>query len=155
MLPELFANIICVLHALFLAWMAFTPFTSNEPMLVLHAIVTPFLWFHWWINSDVCALTLAEQYLRGVESKESFFYNLVSPIYKIEDEHIRQFSWVASLVLWLVTISKIYAKPSMIKAVFMPWKNRHFHASSSAEVEAASADVEAPSVAAAGRGMTS
>ena len=121
MASELMANIVFVLHILFVLWALIVPFTNNEPMLVLHMITMPFLWLHWWIHDDTCALTLAERYLRGVECKESFFHNLVSPVYKIEDQDVRQVSWWLSIILWLVTMSKVMARPAMIKEVMMPW----------------------------------
>ena len=118
---DIMANVVFLFHVLFVIWAVVVPFTNNEPMLVLHMITMPFLWLHWWIHDDTCALTLMERYLRGVESKESFFHNLVSPVYKIEDTEMRQVSWLVSIVLWLITMSKVLARPAMIKEVMMPW----------------------------------
>lgn len=112
------ANVCWVLHVLFLLWVIAVPFTNNEPMLVLHLMVMPFLWFHWWLNDDTCALTLMERHLRGVPSDQSFFHNLVSPVYKIKDRHVRMASQWASLVLWLITLSKVLKRPGMIRDVF-------------------------------------
>ena len=82
----------------------------------------PFLWFHWILNDDTCALTLIEQKLRGLNpsecKKKSFFFNLVSPVYKIQDDAIRQAAWVASIGLWLVTVSKVMKRPAMVKDMF-------------------------------------
>ena len=116
------ANLIWVLHILLVIWLVVTPFTQNEPMLVLHLIMVPFLWFHWILNDDTCALTLIEQKLRGIDPSEcaekSFFFNLVSPVYKIQDDAVRKISWVLSIALWLVTLSKVMKRPSMIKDIF-------------------------------------
>ena len=116
------ANLIWLLHILLVVWIVVTPFTQNEPMLVLHLIMVPFLWFHWVLNDDTCALTLIEQKLRGIDPSEcaekSFFFNLVSPVYKIQDDSIRKLSWVISIVLWLVTLSKVMKRPSMITDIF-------------------------------------
>lgn len=113
------ANVCWVLHILFVLWVLIVPFTNNEPMLVLHLIMLPFLWFHWWVNDDTCALTLAERSLRGVPSEESFFHNLVSPVYKIRDSDVRSASWVISILLWLVTLAKVLQRPAMIREVFL------------------------------------
>ncbi len=118
MQSPLLANLVWLLHMLFLVWVVVVPFTNNEPMLVLHLIVMPFLWFHWWLNDDTCALTLMEQHLRGVSSEQSFFHALVSPVYKIQDGDVRALSWVFSVVLWLVTLSKVMNRPAMIREVF-------------------------------------
>lgn len=121
MLSQALANIVWCLHILFIVWMVVVPFTNNEPMLVLHAVVVPFLWLHWAMSEDTCALTVAERWLRGVEKSESFFHNLMSPIYVIQDDDVRKWSWVASIVLWLVTMSKVMKKPHIFKDVLLPW----------------------------------
>jgi hypothetical protein len=115
----LLANVCWVLHVLFVLWVIVTPFTNNEPMLVLHLIVMPFLWFHWLLNDDTCALTLAERTLRGVPSEESFFHNLVSPVYKIRDSDLRSASWAISVLLWLATLAKVLRRPDMIRDAFL------------------------------------
>lgn len=112
------ANLCWLLHIMFVLWVVITPFTHNEPMLVLHLMVMPFLWFHWVLADDTCALTLMERHLRGVPSDESFFHNLVSPVYKIRDKDLRAASWIASVVLWLITLSKVLQRPQMIRDVF-------------------------------------
>jgi len=118
MKSEFLANVIRVLHILFIIWVVVTPFTNNEPMLVLHLFVVIFIWVHWWANQDTCALTLIERHLRGVSSDESFFHNLVSPVYKIQDQQLRPIIWAASLGLWFVTLSKVLKRPQMIRDVF-------------------------------------
>ncbi len=112
------ANVCWVLHVLFVLWVLVTPFTDNEPMLVLHLMVMPFLWLHWAVNDDTCALTLAERHLRGVSANDSFFHNLVSPVYKIRDQDLRVVCWWFSVGLWLVTLSKVLRRPAMIRDVF-------------------------------------
>lgn len=114
----LLANLIWLLHVAFILWMIVTPFTSNEPMLVLHAFVCPFLMFHWIVDEDTCSLTLLEATLRGVPCEKSFFYSLVSPIYKPRDQDVRAVAWVATVGLWLVTLSKVLRRPAMIGDVF-------------------------------------
>lgn len=119
-MPNAFlANVCWALHIAFVLWVLIVPFTNNEPMLVLHLFVLPFLWFHWWVNDDTCALTLAERSLRGVSSEESFFHNLVSPVYKIQDSDVRSASWVISILLWLVTLAKVLQRPAMVREVFL------------------------------------
>ena len=118
MQSTLLANVCWAIHLLFVAWSVVVPFTNNEPMLVLHLFVMPFLWFHWLLNDDTCALTLMERHLRGVSSDDSFFHALVSPVYKIQDKDVRSVSWLLSVVLWLITLSKVMQRPAMIKEVF-------------------------------------
>lgn len=102
------ALVVGLAHAAFLAFMVLAPFSSNRQALVLHALVTPFLWVHWALNDDTCFLTLVEKRLRGVhDNNDSFMHQLVSPIYAIRDADVRAWSWAASIALWLVTLSRV------------------------------------------------
>jgi hypothetical protein len=118
MQSEFLANIIYVLHILFILWFIITPFTNNPEMLVLHLVTVPFIMFHWVIQRDDCCLTLVEMKLRGLdyntESNKSFFYNLVSPFYIIRDENMRAYAWVVSICLWFITFLKVTKNPSMV-----------------------------------------
>lgn len=122
MANEFLANVVWLLHVLFVIWMIVTPFTNNEPMLVLHLVTGPFLWMHWITNQDACSLTLMESYLRGVPCEKSFFHSLVSPVYKIRDDDIRMCAWIVSVVLWLITVSKVLKRPRMISDMFRVFK---------------------------------
>jgi len=120
---SLAANAIYFLHMLLVAWIVITPFQNSEPMLVLHLFSMPFLWLHWLMNDDTCCLTIVECKLRGIEptdaKNKSFFFNLVSPVYKIQDADVRQLAWVLSIVLWLITLHKVLKRPDMIKEMFV------------------------------------
>jgi hypothetical protein len=129
MKSEFLANVVWVLHVLFVLWLLITPFTNNGPMLVLTAILIPFLWVHWSLGlcnmggpgrQDICALTLAERYLRGVDSSESFFHNLVSPVYMISETSMSRICWGVTIVLWLITVRKIMKNPGMVSDAFFP-----------------------------------
>lgn len=117
------ANVIAVLHVLFIVWFTIAPFTNSPPMLVLHFITYPFLLLHWATNVDSCCLTLVEQKLRGVESDRSFFHNLVSPIYllsAVPDKDLRQGVTLAAGLLWLVTVNKMLTRPQYWREAFNP-----------------------------------
>ena len=59
-----------------------------------------------------------ERHLRGVSSDESFFHNLVSPIYILPDAAVKNGVRGISVVLWLITLSKVLKRPQMIRDVF-------------------------------------
>jgi hypothetical protein len=69
------------------------------------------------------------------QPSESFFYNLVSPVYKIRDEEIRVAAWWASIALWFVTLSKVLHRPQMIKDVFMHAANPQNYAQYSRTID--------------------
>lgn len=116
---EFAANVIKLIHILFIVWFVITPFTSSEPALVMHLFTAPFLMLHWAMNADECSLTLMEMKLRGIEKCEhSFMWNVVSPIYKPRDADLKSVAWLVTIALWLVTLSKVWRRPGMIKDVF-------------------------------------
>ena len=116
------ATVVWVLHMAFVAFMVLAPFSDDDEFVTLHFLGTPFLWLHWALNDDTCALTLLEKNLRGIRAdNKSFFHSLVSPVYKIRDEHVRVLAWGASVVLWFVSASKVARRPGMVKrALFGP-----------------------------------
>jgi hypothetical protein len=104
------ANVVFVLHVLFVCFVVVTPFTEREELLTLHAFIIPFVCFHWFLANDACFLTLIEQRLRGVPSNKSFFHALMSPIYKpaeFNDPQLKQAVWVCTLVLWALSVRKL------------------------------------------------
>ena len=116
------ADVIRIFHILFIIWFIVTPFTSNEPMLVLHLITAPLLMLHWILNDDTCCLWLAECKLRGIEKSESFFYQLITPFYRMDesvnDDNTARGVWYLTLGLWLVTLVKVCRDPGIIKRPF-------------------------------------
>lgn len=96
------------LHLVLVGFMVLAPFSANRAVLVAHLVATPFLWLHWLLNSDACALTLLEQQLRGgVPAHRTFMHALVSPVYKVSDADVRSVAWLGSALLWLVTLSRV------------------------------------------------
>ena len=101
------AWLVWALHVAFLGFMMWAPVSGNKLALVAHVLVTPFVWVHWVLNDDTCALTLLEKRVRGCDDASSFMYNLVSPVYKVRDADMRAWSWAGSVVLWLVSVSQV------------------------------------------------
>lgn len=120
---QFLANLIWLLHIAFILFYVITPFTDIHKYTEMHILMLatgPLLWIHWLCNSDECALTHLENFFRGgVEKKDSFFFNLVQPIYQpTNDQQIRQFIWVASISLWLITLAKFIKNPCVFKNFF-------------------------------------
>lgn len=99
------ADVIKILHAAFAFLNILAPFSGSQDLLRYHAVVMPFLYLHWITNDDTCALTLLETRLRGCPNRESFFHNLVSPVYKFRATTI---VWVLSLALWIVSMVRYF-----------------------------------------------
>jgi len=110
---ELWLLIIKTLHWSFFVWMTVTPFTNNRENLVLHAILCPFLLFHWILNNDTCAVTELEKKISGkTENTQTFVGSIISPIYKFVDKvdvpDDKKITKLTLLLLWVLTIKKLY-----------------------------------------------
>ncbi len=99
------ANIITVVHVLFVLWMLYAPFSKNPEVRVAFIVLTPFLWIHWILNDSTCALTLLEAKLRGLDGvSESFVHRIVAPVYQISDCTMQRVSWLVTIVLWIYAV---------------------------------------------------
>lgn len=100
--------VVRAIHILFIVWMIYAPFSGREDMLVLHAIVAPFLMLHWILSDAGCILTQIEKYLRGLDHEsESFIHSIVAPIYVIDDRSLKPCIFGSTIVLWLITLSQL------------------------------------------------
>lgn len=101
---DVLANVVRALHMLLITFVVIVPFlyfTNAEliqgplklwPLLILHFTVCVSLLVHWKFNDDTCFLTVVESSLRGIPMKNSFMHSIVSPIYKIQNETMKQVS---------------------------------------------------------------
>jgi hypothetical protein len=100
------ADLIKILHAAFTFVNLLAPFLDSQDLLRYHVVIMPFLYLHWITNDDTCALTLLETRLRGVPNRQSFFHNLVSPVYKFRASNV---IWILSLTLWIISMVRYFA----------------------------------------------
>src|SRR5579871_866178 len=100
--------IIQILHFLFILFVLFG-ILSNDPMvLVLYLFTLISLQLHWFMNNDVCCLTITERIITGRTNDESYMHRLVSPIYKIPDKQLAWLSKVVVYVLIILTLVKFW-----------------------------------------------
>lgn len=108
-----------VLHIIFVIFYCLVPFLpleTFEEAHILHLATGPLLFIHWWLNSDECCLTQLECAVTGKPKDDSFFYNLVSPIYhQASDCDVRRMVWIVSILLWLITVAKFIRTPDPLK----------------------------------------
>lgn len=82
-------KIIQLLHLLLCLFIIFGPFfINNKDTLIIYIVLVSFIILHWILSSDVCALTLLEQYITGESSDYTFVGRLVKPVYNITNRHI-------------------------------------------------------------------
>lgn len=126
MFRDIILTIITVIHYIYIIFIVAAPFTNTTVLLLLHAIFVPFMIFHWILNNDTCFLTVMESYIRksingekigdlqGLLDKkeECFSYKLVGPIFnfKEDNQNFSTFIYTSVLVLWGISIYKLYKK---------------------------------------------
>jgi hypothetical protein len=96
-------NIIFTLHAVFLIWLIVIPFVNDERLLQMYSILIPFIFYHWSVNDDTCAMTQLETYMTGKNKDETFFHRLVSPVYKMDDTAANNLLKSMLFFLWMFT----------------------------------------------------
>ena len=121
---SILAGIIFVVHLLFVLWAIWAPFSGVDAMIILHVTAMGSVMLHWLLRDSTCCLTLLEAYVRGIPPDQSFFYRLISPVYKqASDEVIRTVVWIAALLLWSRSVYLVAQRPSMILEVLLPFRN--------------------------------
>lgn len=124
------AVVVRAIHLAFVLWMVWTPFKGGVDFLLMHAVTVPGLLVHWAVHSDGCVLTFLEKKMRGIEEdSKSFIWNIVNPIYKIDDCVLKRLVGWTTVALWAVTLWKLWKHYSSKK------KSRNFRANSGEESE--------------------
>lgn len=93
-------NIIFWIHVVIFIAAIIVPFTNDKRNLEFYSILIPFLFFHWSVNDDTCALTQAEMHLTGQKKEETFIHRVVSPIYKMDDTDSNNLTKTLFFGLW-------------------------------------------------------
>lgn len=103
------ATLISGLHALYVLWFMYAPFSENILQLSLHVVVAPAMVVHWLLNNDTCVLTAIEAGLRNISPGETFIGRLMSPIYLLPDGN-HQILWYGSAgFLWVRSLTRLRA----------------------------------------------
>ena len=104
-------NIIFVIHIIVFVTSLIIPFSSNVKYLKMYSMIIPFVFFHWAINDDTCALTILESSLTGKEQKDTFFGRLMKPIFTIDNKTSDQIVKTTLFVLWMMVQRKLGILP--------------------------------------------
>ena len=82
--------------------MLVVPFMKNKQNLEFYSLLVPFIFFHWSVNDDSCALTHFEMAVTGNKKEETFFGRVVGPIYKMDDTSANNLLKSLLFFLWLL-----------------------------------------------------
>ena len=117
------AGLIWLVHMLLIAFMVLVPFCGNLFLLILHVIITPFILLHWATNNDVCCLTELEYYFRGGCRDKTFFGQLIHPVYRLHQHDEKFVIRIATIVLLIIAISRLYRKRDELWEMWCVWKD--------------------------------
>lgn len=99
-------NLFSFLHYVFIAYVVAIPLFSSSPHLLgLHILILLSLLTHWYMNNDVCFLTMLEHRFfprEGARKEDLFFQRLVGPVYNVQHRDVH----ILTLVILLVTVYK-------------------------------------------------
>ena len=108
--------IILLCHFLLVAFVIVIPFCNVKSLLLLHAIIVPFIIFHWITNNNTCALTIMEhkirEYIAGhaIPQTECFTRRLINPVYDFASDN-SDYSYIiytVTICLWCISVVKLY-----------------------------------------------
>ncbi len=113
-------NIITLIHIIYIIFVIIVPFTNSNYFLFLHAILIPFMMFHWLCNNNTCAITLAEKTLRkslyGTDVNDSkdncITCKIIEPIYDFTNNYKKysKIIYIITIILWFIGVSKLLLK---------------------------------------------
>jgi hypothetical protein len=95
-------NIIFYIHLVLFITMLVIPFLKNTQLLEMYSLLVPFIFYHWSVNDDTCALTQMEMYVTGNSKEETFFGRIMGPIYKMEDTDANNLLKTVMFGLWML-----------------------------------------------------
>jgi|TARA_R100001198_G_C5163337_1_gene167467 hypothetical protein len=117
-------NIIFFIHLVFLIFILVIPFTNDRRNLEFYSILIPFIFYHWSVNDDTCALTQAEMAITGSKKEETFMGRVVGPIYKMEENEINHLTKTVFFVLWGIVQYRLGYFDNIINDIFKVWDGK-------------------------------
>lgn len=117
-IPNIYlANFIYVLHILLILFVIFAPFSNIPSILIIHIAFSFSLLVHWIANNNACSLTYMESQLRGIDVKESFTYQFISPVYDISKTDWSRICYSATIILLMISMYKLSTSKAFSKSL--------------------------------------
>ena len=107
-MKEIISWIIFLIHIGIIAFVSLTPFIGSDLFVLVNLIFIAGIMIHWYLNNDVCALTVLESYFRGLPMGETFFGRIFGPVYTIGVEST--ICWTTLMVLVAVSTKRLLSK---------------------------------------------
>jgi hypothetical protein len=114
----LLLTVVTIIHLLVIFFVLVAPFYGNNYLLMIHAIIVPFIMLHWVANDDTCFLTMVELHLmskingKPANKNDCISCRIMSPIYNVTNQHAEYTSsiYLVTTLLWLASVGKLYMK---------------------------------------------
>lgn len=112
--------LISILHLAFIFFVVGVPlFINTNCILLLHAIIVPFMMAHWFANDNMCALTMLEKHVRtqvygdeeGSKIDDCFTCRLIEPVYDFDKnfDKFQKILYITVVILWIITLCRMYS----------------------------------------------
>ena len=105
-----FLKFVNLIHLLLCLFIILGPFLiKSNIFLLFYVFFVSGIILHWMVSSDVCVLTLVEQFLSGKQSHETFIGRIVGPVYNVTNKTIVR----GTYLLVLIAVLRIYYNVSI------------------------------------------
>ena len=88
-------------------------FSNKLWLLILNMTCLFSLLVHWYLNLDVCVLSVIESKLRNIPISSTIFNKIVKPIYNISERTYSNIMWTMTILLFNITLYKIFTHKNM------------------------------------------
>jgi hypothetical protein len=77
------------------------PLLGDRKLLLFYSFLIPFIFFHWAVNDDTCALTQLEMMVTNEPKHRTFMGRFIGPIYKVSDDELGKMMKGLFFFLWV------------------------------------------------------
>jgi hypothetical protein len=111
---NILANTIFIIHLAIILFVIIAPFTEITVFHILQISLGFTLLIHWFLNSDICSLTLLEGSLRGIPSNDTFIGKFIKPLYNINENNWAFFIKIITIILVMISSYKLLGNEKFI-----------------------------------------
>ena len=108
--------IVLLVHLIIIGFIVLTPFVGNTYLLIMHALVVPFIILHWVLKNNTCAIVIFEQMTREkitgckIKSSDCISGKIVEPVYDFCNNYddYQTVIYLSTIILWILGSVKLY-----------------------------------------------
>lgn len=109
----IYADILLLIHIIMMVVLVVLTFSNKLWLLILNMTCLFSLLVHWYLNLDVCVLSVIESKLRNIPISSTIFNKIVKPIYNISERTYSNIMWTMTILLFNITLYKIFTHKNM------------------------------------------